>query len=396
MSDANTPTSVLARAQASLNQGDSAQAVQALSAALRESPDQASLWAALGLALREEARPDLAAAAFIKVLHLEPGQVDAQMHLGMIRLAQGRQTEGWLLCQARWDSPRWAEPMRYPQQSLWKGECRPGMRLLLWAEQGLGDALQFGRYAPWLQQLLQSQGASVVLEVPEALLRLLQESWPALDIVARGRLPGHFDAHLPLTDLPYCWRGLGEGRLPYLPLDSPYLRAPSAPVVPSTSLQRQSPVLKVGLVWQGRPAFPGDRWHSLPFAALQPLWDVPGVTCVSLQQAAADAPAWLPDAVQACEDCADLARVVQGLDLVLGVDSDVAHLAAALGKPVWLLLPRAPDWRWGLQGEGTPWYPAMRLFRRGGQEACSEVIHRAAAALGCLVSERLLLGLVVA
>lgn len=372
----------LDRAQASLKQGHSAQAVRCLSQALERAPQQTALWAGLGVALRFAARLEDAAQAFEKALALEPGRADAQVHLGMIRLAQGRQDEGWPLYQARWRSPHWTERLRYPLEALWQGRVSAGLRLLLWGEQGLGDCLQFARYAPWLQQMLQAHGASLVLEVPRPLQRLLRHSWPQLEVAVAGSVRGRFDAHLPLMDLPHRWGGVGTGDLlPYLPTALPYLFAPghdeeSAPAP-------TQPALKVGVVWQGRRTHPDDRMRSLPAAMLQPLFGMPGLHWVSLQKDAADHPVWLPETMKDCADFLDTARVIQGLDVVLSIDSAVAHLAAAMGKPVLLLLPQVCDWRWGLDTDSTPWYPGMRLFRCGAQESWPDVLLRVAADLRC-------------
>ena len=415
-----SPAAALGRAQFALGQGDSARAVQWLSEAVGRAPQDASLWAGLGVALRFEARLDEAAQAFEQALQLQPGRPDVQVYLGMVRLAQGRQEEGWPLYQARWRSPHWTERMRYPLQALWQGRVGRGTRLLLWGEQGLGDCLQFARYAPWLHELFQAQAASVVLEVPKPLQRLLQHSWPQLEVVARGELRGRFDVHLPLMDLPKRWGGVGPGLLPYLPQPLPYLRPPPGDaatlvgaVAPPTSTGKPMPMpmpapattplhaavlaserrqparaLKVGVVWQGRPTHPDDRLRSLAPEVLQPLFEVPGLEWVSLQKDATQHPDWLPERMARCADFADTAAVLQGLDLVVSIDSAVAHLAGALGMPVFVLLPPVADWRWGLQGEHTPWYPQMRLFRRGAGEGWDAVMGRLAAALVAMATAR--------
>jgi hypothetical protein len=209
-------------------------------------------------------------------LQLEPERADAQVYLGMIRLAQDRQEEGWPLYQARWRAPHWPERLRYPLDALWECRVRAGTRLLLWCEQGLGDTLQFARYAPWLQHLLQAQGASLVLEVPQPLLGLLQANWPALEIAALGQVHGHFDAHLPLMDLPNRWGGTGPGLLPYQPRATPYLSLPPGTAgsllgipCPTARPTPAAPLLNVGVVWQGRPAHPDDclrRWRRSCFS----------------------------------------------------------------------------------------------------------------------------------
>ena len=137
--------------------------------------------------------------------------------MGMIRLAQDRQEDGWPLYQARWRAPTWTDRLRYPPEALWLERVAAGTRLLMWCEQGLGDTLQVARYAPWLQQLLRTQGSSLAVEVPPPLLGLRQANWPALELAAMGRVRGSLDAHLPLLDLPNRWGGMGPGLLPYQP-----------------------------------------------------------------------------------------------------------------------------------------------------------------------------------
>jgi hypothetical protein len=390
-----TVDAILARARTHLGQGDSAQAVHLLTHALARHTQDASLWTALGVALRFEARLEVAASAFAKALALEPGQAEAQVYLGMIRLAQGRQAEGWPLYQARWRARGWPERMRYPPGVLWQGRVSAGTRLLLWAEQGLGDTLQFARYAPWLQQQLHAQGASLVLEVPRPLQALLQQSWPALEIAAMGQVRGRFDVHLPLMDLPNRWGGTGPPRLPYQPGATPYLSlaggdtvaAPGTPCPTALAHGSTRATLKVGLAWQGRPSHPDDALRSLPAAAFAPLFEMPGLAWTSLQKDAREHPAWLPQTMAASQDFLDTARVVQGLDVVISIDSAIAHLAGAMGKPVCVLLPPVPDWRWGLSAERTPWYPSMRLFRRGAQEGWNDVMRRIGACLSGMLGQ---------
>ena len=139
--------------------------------------------------------------------------------------------------------------------------------------------------------------------------------------------------------------------------------------------------MRVGIAWQGRPTHPDDRWRSVHTGQLPALFDVPGVRWVSLQKDGHAHPSWLPDDLAQCRDFADTARIIDTLDMVISIDSAVAHLAAALGKPVWLLLPKIADWRWALTGESTPWYPGMRLFRQGADEDWAGVATRVAAAL---------------
>lgn len=367
---------LLLLAQACLAQGNGTQALALMAAADQAYPDNAAVLCGLGVALRFVARLNDAAEAFERAARLDPQRTDAPLYLGMIRLAQGRQREGWPLYQARWRHAGWTTPMRYPVNMLWKGAIDAGGRVLFWGEQGFGDCLQFARYMPWLLQQLHAQGGSMMLEVPGPLCSLLRTSWPFMDIVEFGAASGHFDAHLPLMELPMLWGGqVGGAGLPHTPFPVPYLsalpdlhaaqRGARPPCASSSSaLNPSARSVRVGIVWQGRPTHPGDAWRSMRSDDFQLLFEVPGITWVSLQKDAADQPSWLPDDLKHCHDFLDTARIVDGLDLIISIDSAVAHLAGALGKPVWVLLPLVADWRWGVSGASTPWYPTMRLFRQ--------------------------------
>jgi len=374
-------------AQNHLAAGQGSQALQSMRATSLDFPDSALASTALGVVYRFNGDLLEAESAFLKALALEPGKADAQVYLGMIRLAQGQQKQGWQLYQARWRNSNWIEKLRYPRETLWQGRVQPGLRLLLWGEQGFGDIIQFARYAPWLLRLLVANKAHLTLEVPRPLYRLFCASWPFMDIVCNGQAQGRFDAHLPLMNLPNCWgHQVGDGGLPYLPLPGPYLSAlprTFAPPRAIATLRRTPPcqLLRVGIAWQGRSTHPDDCFRSIAVEKLQALFDVPGVCWVSLQKDAVPHPEWLVDSLSECEDFSDTARVVNSLDLVISIDSAVAHLAAALGRPVWLLLPEVADWRWGLQGKSTPWYPTMRLFRQAKMQGWSALAAQVALAL---------------
>ena len=374
-------------AQRYLAAGQGDKALESMRQMSHDFPDNAVVSTGLGVACRFKGDLVQAEIAFSKALALEPGKPDAQVYLGMIRLAQGQQEEGWQLYHARWRNSNWIEKLRYPEESLWQGEIQPGTRLLLWGEQGLGDIIQFSRYAPWLLRLLVQHRARLVLEVPRAVHSLFCASWPFMDIVCNGQAQGHFDAHLPLMNLPACWGNrVGDGGLPYLPTPGPYLSAlpntfapPGA--IPAVSRPARCQPLRVGIAWQGRPTHPDDHFRSIAIEKLQALFDVPGISWVSLQKGAAHHPPWLPEALAYCEDFSATARVVRSLDLVISIDSAMAHLAAALGRPVWMLLPEVADWRWGLHGEDTPWYPTLRLFRQTPGEGWPALASRVAEAL---------------
>jgi hypothetical protein len=239
-----------------------------------------------------------------------------------------------------------------------------GRTILLHAEQGFGDAIQFIRYLP----LVARCGGKIIIECHPELQRLLQTAAADSPVVATGHTLPAFDLHCPFLSLP---RLFGTN-LTNIPKDVPYLHANAADVeVWRKRLADQSASLKVGLAWAGRPTHQNDRNRSLKLGTFAPLAQLAGVRFVSLQKGEAAAEAKSPpegmellDAGPELKDFADTAALVAALDLVIAVDTSVVHLAGALGKPVWVLLPFAPDWRWLLNRDDSPWYPTMRLIRQ--------------------------------
>jgi len=285
------------------------------------------------------------------VLRAQPGHAQARTYLGMLRLLTGHK-DGWQLYRSRWNTPGWTDTMHYPKDHVWDGHIQPNTTVLFWAEQGFGDAIQFVRYLPWLQQ----QGLQLQLQCFEPLRALFAHALPQVPIFQPE--PGStsaFDAHLPLLDLP----SLLPNFTPTF-CNAPYLHIAS---VPAHTRGMGHIGVRVGMVWAGRPTHQDDANRSIPTALLAPLWTVPNVHWVNLQQGdhAAPAPLGTP---QVFGNFLDTARCIADLDLVITVDTSVAHLAGAMGKPVWVLLPFVPDWRWGLDTPQTPWYSSMRLYRQ--------------------------------
>jgi hypothetical protein len=277
---------------------------------------------------------------------------------------------GWPAYEWRRQLPSWVE--RGFAQAEWSGEDIAGKRLLLHAEQGFGDTLQFARYVA----LAAGRGAAVILEVQPPLAPLLGGLF-GVEVVAAGRdrLPA-FDLHCPLLSLPRLY----ATTVATIPGGIPYIAAPEdriaawAPRLPADGL-------RVGLAWSGHPNNVRDHERSIPFARLAPLIGVPCTSLVSLQKdvRAGDAADFrrcggVIDFGGELRDFADTAAVIAGLDLVITVDTAVAHLAGAMGKPVWVLLPRVPDFRWLLDRPTSPWYPTARLFRKGRKDSWDTVI----------------------
>jgi tetratricopeptide (TPR) repeat protein len=343
-------------------------AVRCYRRALELQPGDAEAWANLGLAWLGQAEFEAAMDCYRRAIAARPDFPDAHLHLAFLLLLHGRYAEGWREYEWRW---RCAAPARLrPRFAVppWDGGLLPGGTILLYAEQGFGDTLQFFRYLPLVRA--RAGAARVIVVCSPPLARLLAECGVEdVEVVAArdwetAVLP-RFDRHLPLLSLPLAL-GIDAPR----PMAAPYLRADPAWRAPWRDRLGASPAFRVGVVWAGSRGHKDDRRRSLELERLRPVLRVPGVTFYSLQidrrgespQALTEA--GLIDFTEHLTDFAETAALLAELDLVIAVDTATVHLAGALGRPVWTLLPFIPDWRWGLQGETTPWYPTMRLFRQ--------------------------------
>jgi hypothetical protein len=329
--------------------------------ALRLRPDFPEALNHLGISLFH--RPDEAVACLRRLVAVQPDFVDGQVNLSHALLLDGRFEEGWERYEWRWKTRQMAPLVRNFSVPLWSGEAIGRRTVLLHAEQGLGDTLQFCRYAP-----LMETGARVILEVQAPLVRLLSDLPGVAEVIARGQALPAFDLHCPLLSLP---RAFGT-RLQTVPAGAPYLAAD--PVQAAAWGERLAGIAgrRVGLVWAGEPwGDARDARRSVRLATLAPLAQAPGVNFVSLQKGApaaqaADQPTGMTlfDFTADLADFADTAALIENLDLVISVDTSVAHLAGAMGKPVWLLNRFDTCWRWLLNRDDSPWYPTLRQFRQ--------------------------------
>lgn len=310
-----------------------------------------------GKALAAQERYAEAGAVYEAALAVNPQYEEAKWHLSWVKLVLGDFAQGWKLFESRWTVPALGNVRRYGQLPQWLGqESIAGKSLLLYNEQGLGDTLQFCRYVPVLQAL----GAKVSLAVQAPLVRLLADQWPGVAVAESFADVSGFDLATPLMSLPLA---LGT-TLETIPAAVPYLRAPALAAMEKPGRPR------VGLVWSGSTGHKNDKNRSIPLEILAPLFALPvDWVCLQPEIREADA-AWLAahPAVQlarpALHDFVETAQIIAGLDRVLTVDTSVAHLAGALGKPVWILLPTGCDYRWLLERADSPWYPTARLFRQ--------------------------------
>ena len=370
-----------------LDLGRPAEAEASYREALRLRPNYPEAYNNLGNALRDLGRPVEAEASYREALRLRPNYPDAHNNLGHALLLVGRFEEGWKECEWRWKTKDMSGGVRNFSAPLWNGELIGDRVILLHAEQDLGDTLQLCRYVPLI-----ASSAGVILEVQPPLVRLLSRLPGITKIVARGDSLPSFDLHCPLLSLPRAF----DTTLDTIPNMTPYLSAD--PELAARWRKRLASVdgLRVGLVWAGgqRPDPPlaaVDRRRSITLDMMASFDEIPGVSFFSLQKDAPSAGSAHPPPGRALHDFtadlydfADTAALVANLDLVISIDTAVAHLAGALGKPVWLLNRFDTDWRWLLARDDSPWYPTLRQFRQSAPGDWNNVIGRVAAALGDL------------
>jgi tetratricopeptide (TPR) repeat protein len=318
-----------------------------------------------GRTLAELGRLEDALDSYDRALALAPHLPAAQLNAAVTRLALGDFERGLPLYEARWSEAQLQAAARIFTAPQWDGvEPVSGATILLHAEQGLGDTLQFCRYAT----VLAAQGARVILEVQPPLVSLLQTLAGVAAVVARGAELPEFDLHCPLLSLPLaCGTTLGS-----IPAAVPYLHADPARVTRwRERLDGRRPGLRIGLISSGNPQYNKDRNRSVPLARFEPLFTVDR-DFISLQkefrEEERDVLRRRADRIRSfadeLSDFTETAALIDCMDLVIAVDTAGAHLAGALGKPLWLLLPFAPDWRWLRDRTDSPWYPTARLFRQ--------------------------------
>jgi Tfp pilus assembly protein PilF len=375
-----------------------AEAVAANERAIAAVPDYVAAWLNRGMALAQLRRFEEAIASYGEVLARRKDNADAHFNRALALLTIGDFRRGFEDYEWRWRRTG-APAQKNRGRRLWLGDTPLyGKTILLHAEQGLGDTIQFARYAP----LVAAQGAKIVLEVPPELKSLLSRLDGVTAVVARGEAPPPFDVHCPLGSLPLALKT----ELPGVPAQIPYVFADEAHLQKWSTRIEKLPRPRIALAWAGNPAHDNDRNRSIAFATLAPLFAAPfaptqpspasgrglgggtGPSFISIQRdvrgdeaAQLAAQPRLTHIGGELTDFNDTAAVLALCDLLITVDTAPAHLAGAMGRPVWVLVPFAPDWRWMLDGEITPWYPSARVFRQSALADWNAVIARAAAAL---------------
>ena len=359
-------------------------------AILLGTPSIASVWFNLGNLLRGIGRYPEADSAYRFALAFRPDHAGARFGLAKTDLVQGAWVRGWANYESRWQGVIMSPSERARRANLlaagpeWLGEPLAGKRLLVYPEQGAGDTFQFLRFLP----LLRSRGAQVVLSAePNSRSLLVASQLCGANELAGGQI--RITGHTPLMSLPHRL-GIDDERGLHSP---PYLFAPADAQARWSAQLADAPGLKVGLVWAGNPEHANDANRSMPLAVLTQLLHCPNVTWVSLQkptpaadmQALADSPQIRRYGEQ-LGDYGDTAGLMANLDLVIGVDTSVVHLAGAMGKPVWIMLTKVPEWRWQLARQDSPWYPSARLFRQTSAGDWGELLQRVGQALAGLSS----------
>ena len=378
--------------------GRSEEALEAFARAAELNPEYVDAYNNAANTLVALGRRREALEQFDRALRTRPDHAPTLWSKSLLKLSLEEYEEGWLLYESRLRLEHLHEYRRSFPMPRWTGkEDIAGKRILVHAEQGLGDALQFCRYLP----LLEAKGAQVVLEVPATLRRLIPSLPFRGTVVCQGEPPATgLDCHCPLLSLPLAF----ETRADTIPAQVPYLAAEAAAVAAWRERLSALPGLKIGLNWQGGAVAEKQAWirgRSFALSHAAALARVPGISLISLQKGPAARQlsdvefggeiAQLTDPEETgAEALMETAALVSALDLVITSDTAVAHLAGALGAPVWVTLHAAPDWRWQLDRPDSPWYPSMRLFRQRAAGDWAELLQRLSTELAGLVSGRAL------
>jgi hypothetical protein len=367
--------------------GSTADARRLFQRALRADPGNASLMNNIGITLAAELNTGGEISWFRNSLRIDGKQVDGHWNLAQAALSHGLLAEGWREYEWRWRKPDFTSLRQDLKMPGWDGSLLSGRSLLVHAEQGFGDTLQFCRYLSHPRLA----GGDVVVEVPQELVSLMRRSFDRVSVIPRGESVPRADLHVPLMSLPHI---VGT-TLESIPAKVPYLMAdPDAIARWETRLESFGRPVRVGVVWRGRPTQRLDRKRSLPLQELSEVFGIEGVVWYSLQMGDASEELRglqhglevIRDVSEGLVDFAETAAALSCLDLLVTVDTAVAHLAGALGRPVWVLLSTPPDWRWMRRRTDSPWYPSMELFRQARSGEWGGVISRVAERLRAMVN----------
>ncbi|WNJ99094.1 tetratricopeptide repeat protein [Thalassospiraceae bacterium LMO-JJ14] len=353
------PEDVITRsslADALNSMGAHEEALEQLNIILNKTPDYVPALVYKGVALDGLTLFDEAATMFERAVEINPQHAEAHFNLGLARLSDGDLPRGWDEYSWRLKTQAFLHTKPPTSAPIWQGEPLAGKSILMFPEQGMGDTIQFVRYA----RPLQNMGACVYCQSPKPLHKLLQTVEGANGVFAIGERLPDVDFQISMMELPRLFKT----ELHSIPAAAGYLKAPD-------SMFSRPDTFSVGIVWHGNPAHERDMIRSIPFHEISALFDLADVSFYSLQVGEGAAKILetgfadrVQDLSQELSDFSITAGIIANLDLVICVDTSVAHVTGALGKPLWLLLPTAADWRWGRTGTTTPWYSSMRVFRQ--------------------------------
>jgi tetratricopeptide (TPR) repeat protein len=363
-------------------QGKFHQATACYQRALSLRPAYAEALSNMGIVLQNQCKLEEAMRYYEQAVDSDPSYFKAKWNKALLELLLGDFEKGWKGYEVR-HHIREVAPRSF-SSPLWLGGPLNGARILLHAEQGLGDTIQFLRYVPRVQ----AAGGTVLLHVPGTLFRLTESMPGIVEVATECESLPEFDCHCPLMSLPLAF----GTKLISIPGTVPYLNVPNEARKAADAIPWGTGTFHVGLAWSGNPAHREDQFRSILLSQFEPLFSLSGLQFFSLQIGSAASQLGtfqnpVIDLQLAIEDMADTAALISHLDLVITVDTAVAHLAAALGKPTWVLLPFAPDWRWLLDRDDSPWYPTMRLFRQprigDWNSVIEQVLNKLTSIVGC-------------
>ena len=333
-------------------------------------PDFAMAYNNLGTVLQEQNKVEAAIENYRKSILLKFDNAQAHFNLSATLLLKGYFQDGWEEYEWRLRLPK-AKVLRF-DKPLWQGECHKDTAVLIHTEQGYGDIIQFVRYLPMVKEKV----GRVIFACPESLKSLFNSLAGVDELVdiSNNLSIETFDYYVALMSLP----GIFRTRIETIPASVPYIYADGRPLKKSQKLDNYSEKYKIGIVWQGNPMHKKDRDRSCRFEDFVPLLSIPHVQFFSLQREEDIIP-WrykekVVDLGPILHTFADTAVIIAQLDLVISVDTAIAHLAGAMGKLVWALIPFAPDWRWMMNREDSPWYPTMSLFRQSEMGSWGDVL----------------------
>jgi Tfp pilus assembly protein PilF len=355
------------------------EALAAFDAAIASKPDHAPAYNNRGVVLQDLRRLDEAVASFEKTIAVTGGFAEVYVNQAHCLLLMGQFANGWRLNEWR---KKTVAPLgnRSFAQPLWRGdEDVTDRTVFLHSEQGFGDTIQFCRYG----RLLAKRGAKVVMAVQDPLYPLIERMSPDIQIIKKDEVPGAFDYHCPLMSLPLAFGTTADS----IPSQPAYIFADQQRIGTWDARMPPKTKTRIGIVWSGNPNHKNDRNRSIDLSDLAPLFSA-DAQWISLQKELRPGEAdllWRSPHIarygEELEDFSDTAALIDRLDLVIAVDTSVAHLAGAMGKPVWILLPFNSDWRWLTGREDSPWYPSARLFRQDKLGSWDSVVGRLGSAL---------------